>query len=241
MSDSPAMINAPRLCPKCGSEIPADAPEGGCPSCLLEKGLSLLPDARVAARDASTVISTKADQGGSAENFGADAAAAAGQSEKSAGFAQTLGELGDYELLEVVGRGGQGVVFRARQKSLNRTVALKMISLGSWATDAHLNRFRREAEAAASLEHPGSVPIYEVGEGDGSCYFSMRFVDGGQLDQVIKRKPASIRQAAELISKVARTVHYAHEHGSAILPPSMTPSPPYQRGIFIVITGRWRR
>ena len=127
--------------------------------------------------------------------------------------AKLLGELGDYELLEVVGRGGQGVVFRARQKSLNRTVALKMISLGRWATEAHLKRFRREAEAAASLEHPGIVPIYEVGEGDGSCYFSMRFVEGGQLDQVIKQKPTSIRQAAELISKIARTVHYAHEHG----------------------------
>jgi serine/threonine protein kinase/tetratricopeptide (TPR) repeat protein len=124
-----------------------------------------------------------------------------------------VGELGDYELLEVVGRGGQGVVYRAHQKSLNRTVALKMISVGFWATEAHLKRFRREAEAAASLEHPGIVPIYEVGERDGSCYFSMRFVEGGQLDQVIKREPMSIRQAAELISKVARTVHYAHEHG----------------------------
>ena len=88
-----------------------------------------------------------------------------------------------------------------------------MISVGSWATEAHLKRFRREAEAAASLEHPGIVPIYEVGEGDGSCYFSMRFVEGGQLDQVIKREPMSIRQAAELIAKLARTVHYAHEHG----------------------------
>ena len=115
---------------------------------------------------------------------------------------ELVGELGDYELLEVVGRGGQGVVYRAHQKSLNRTVALKMISLGSWATEAHLKRFRREAEAAASLEHPGIVPIYEVGERDGSCYFSMRLVEGGQLDQVIKREPMSIRQAAELISKV---------------------------------------
>src|SRR6516165_1838333 len=140
-------------------------------------------------------------------------AAAAGQSKKPQHAAETLGELGDYELLEVVGRGGQGAVYRAHQKSLNRTVALKMISVGSWATQAHLKRFRREAEAAASLEHPGIVPIYEVGESDGSCYFSMRFVEGGQLDEVIKRNPMSVRQAADLISKVARTVHYAHEHG----------------------------
>jgi serine/threonine protein kinase/Tfp pilus assembly protein PilF len=208
MSDSPAMTSAPRLCPKCGAEIPSDAPEGGCPSCLLQNGLGVLPDAC----DASTVISTKADEDGSAENVEMDATAA-GHSEKAAPSAATLGELGDYELLEVVGRGGQGVVYRAHQKSLNRTVALKMISVGSWATEAHLKRFRREAEAAASLEHPGIVPIYEVGERDGSCYFSMRFVEGGQLDQVIKREPMSIRQAAELISKVARTVHYAHEHG----------------------------
>ena len=64
-----------------------------------------------------------------------------------------------------------------------------MISLGSSATEAHLKRFRREAEAAVSLEHSWDLPIYEVGEGDGSCYFSMRFVEGGQLDQVIKQKP----------------------------------------------------
>jgi len=124
-----------------------------------------------------------------------------------------LGELGDYELLEEVGRGGQGVVFRARQKSLNRTVALKVISLGQWASQAHLKRFRREAEAAASLDHPSIVPIYEVGERDGSCYFSMKFIEGGQLDEVVRREPMSIRRAVGLIAKLARTVHYAHEHG----------------------------
>jgi TolB-like protein/Flp pilus assembly protein TadD len=123
-----------------------------------------------------------------------------------------LMDFGDYELLEQIGRGGQGIVFRARQKSLNRIVALKVIGLGRWATEAHLKRFRLEAEAAARLEHPGIVPIYEVGERDGSCYFSMRFVEGGQLDAILKREPMPIRQAAELIAKVARTVHYAHEH-----------------------------
>ena len=138
---------------------------------------------------------------------------AAPDNKKSASAAELLGELGDYELLEEVGRGGQGVVFRARQKSLNRTVALKVISLGQWASKAHLKRFRLEAEAAASLEHPGIVPIHEVGERDGSCYFSMKFVEGGQLDEVVRREPMPIRQAAELIAKVARTVHYAHEHG----------------------------
>ena len=124
-----------------------------------------------------------------------------------------LMDFGDYELLEQIGRGGQGVVFRARQKSLNRTVALKIIGLGQWATKAHLKRFRLEAEAAARLEHPGIVPIHEVGERDGSCYFSMKFVEGGQLDEVARREPMPIRRAVELIAKVARTVHYAHEHG----------------------------
>jgi len=123
-----------------------------------------------------------------------------------------LMDFGDYELLEQIGRGGQGVVFRARQKSLNRIVALKVIGLGHWATEAHLKRFRLEAEAAAKLEHPGIVPIHEVGEREGSCYFSMKFVEGGQLDEVVRRKPMSIRQAAALIGKVARIVHYAHEH-----------------------------
>src|SRR4029077_3711796 len=150
---------------------------------------------------------------GSAKNLQQNNADAAPAAKKSVGAVKLPAELGDYELLEEIGRGGQGVLFRARQKSLNRIVALKVIGLGQWATPAHLKRFRLEAEAAASLDHPCIVPIYEVGERDGQCYFSMKFIKGGQLDEVVKNTPISIRHAAELIVKVAHTVHYAHEHG----------------------------
>jgi TolB-like protein/Tfp pilus assembly protein PilF/predicted Ser/Thr protein kinase len=122
-------------------------------------------------------------------------------------------EFDDYELLQEIGRGGQGVVYRARQKSLNRIVALKVIGIRPWTTETHLKRFRFEAETAASLNHPFIVPIHEIGERDGCYYFSMNLVEGGQLDEVARREAIPIRRAAELIAKLARTVHYAHEHG----------------------------
>src|SRR5437763_1443664 len=185
------MIRIIRICRKCGAKILSDAPEGLCTGCVLETALGILPDA-VAGGD---------DPGQPASSMPATAHAAA-----------LLGELGDYELLEQIGRGGQWVVFSGRQKRLNGIVALKVIGLGQWATKAHLKRFRLEAEAAASLDHPCIVPVYEVGERDGSCYFSMKFVEGGQLDAVASRETMPPRRAAELIAKVARTVHYAHEH-----------------------------
>ncbi len=199
------MIRVFRICRKCGAKIFSDAPRGLCTACVLETALGILPDAPVAA-----------DQ----ENEAANRRTGESARSPSPRFFDSpfqsvpmLGELGDYELLEEIGRGGQGVVFRARQKSLNRIVALKVISLGQWASTAHLKRFRLEAEAAARLEHPGIVPIHEVGERDGSCYFSMKFVEGGQLDEVARHEPLPIRRAVELIAKIARTVHYAHEHG----------------------------
>src|SRR6266699_2068970 len=198
----PAMIRVIRICRNCGAKILSDAPEGLCTGCVLEAAIGV----------SANVVAGVGDPGRAADVRGENANAAS-KNKKSARAAELLGELGDYELLEEIGRGGQGVVFRARQKSLNRTVALKVISLGQWASKAHLKRFRLEAEAAASLDHPSIVPIYEVGERDGQCYFSMKFVEGGQLDEVVKHTPISIRQAAELIAKVARTVHYAHSHG----------------------------
>ena len=196
------MAKLTRICRKCGAKVFSDAPEGLCTGCVLETALGSFADTVAGVGDP-----------GPLEKLARVEVAPSSQGKTTARAGKLLGELGDYELLEEIGRGGQGVVFRARQKSLNRNVALKVIGLGQWATPAHLKRFRLEAEAAASLDHPYIVPIYEVGEQDGQCYFSMKFIEGGQLDEVVKHTPISIRQAAELMAKVARTVHYAHEHG----------------------------
>src|SRR5262245_52146832 len=184
------MLAANRSCAQCGAEFYADAPQEFCSACLLETGLFTDTNCTNYHEQEGRTIDANAAQ-----------------------LAHKVTDFGDYELLEKIGRGGQGLVYRARQKSLNRTVALKVIGLGQLATTEHLKRFRLEAQAAARLDHPCIVPIYEVGEREGSCYFSMKFIDGGQLDEVARRKPMSPRNAAELIAKLARAVHCAHEHG----------------------------
>src|SRR5882724_2172404 len=201
-SRSLIMATVTRVCRKCGAKILADAPEGLCTGCVLETALRIFPEA----------VAGGGDPGGK-DDVRSDDANGGSHVETTPRLAKMLGDLGDYELLEEIGRGGQGVVFRARQKSLNRIVALKVIGLGQWATKVHLKRFRLEAEAAASLDHPCIVPIYEVGERDSHCYFSMKFVEGGQLDEVVTHTRMSFRQTAEHIAKMARTVHHAHEHG----------------------------
>src|SRR5215475_14053756 len=183
---------ASHVCPKCDAEIFSDAAEGLCTACLLETGLGLFTPV-----DESVLFDVNV------------ARKRNGAPDKSV----APGSLGDYELQEEIGRGGQGAVYRARQKSLNRTVALKVLSTGHWTKQPRLKRFRLEAETAASLDDPNIVPIYEIGECDGSCYFSMKLVEGAPLDQLVRHELLPIRRTVELIARLARAVHYAHQRG----------------------------
>jgi eukaryotic-like serine/threonine-protein kinase len=120
---------------------------------------------------------------------------------------------GDYELLEELGRGGMGVVYKAKQKSLQRIVALKMILRGAMATTADQARFQAESRAAAHLQHPNIVAVYEAGECTGQAYFSMQYVEGQTLASLMTAGPLRPHDAARILAAVSRAVHFAHQHG----------------------------
>ena len=125
----------------------------------------------------------------------------------------TIRYFGDYEIREVLGRGGMGVVYQARQVSLNRPVALKMLRAGVLAGDDELRRFQNEAEAVALLDHPAIVPIYEIGEDDGQKYFSMKLFRGGSLAERLETYRDDPKAAASLLVEVAEAVFHAHTRG----------------------------
>ncbi|HEY2680060.1 MAG TPA: serine/threonine-protein kinase, partial [Candidatus Udaeobacter sp.] len=122
--------------------------------------------------------------------------------------------LGNYQILEEIGRGGMGVIYRARQRHSRRIVALKRVLAYHADSQETLARFRREAEAAAHLDHPNILPIYEVGQCEDELpFFSMKFAAGGSLVEAAPTLPGEPRRAAALMAKVARAIQYAHTRG----------------------------
>ncbi|MEO8425793.1 MAG: WD40 repeat domain-containing serine/threonine-protein kinase [Verrucomicrobiota bacterium] len=205
-------------CPVCRTVLPVNAPEGFCPICEFRRALDapLNPGSsrREEAHSEKSEIRTP-----NAELSQSLVTSAATFQALSDSAAPTLSDLkkiryfGDYELLEEIARGGMGTVFKARQVTLNRMVALKLISAGVLSSHANIKRFKAEAEAAAALDHPNIVPIYETGEHDGQHFFSMALIDGPTLGEALGRKPMPARRAAQTVVTVARAVHFAHQRG----------------------------
>ncbi len=185
-------MNAP-TCPTCGNPLPARELRGLCPQCLLGKAIDA-PSPSIDAHSAGR---------------GTPSAAAS-----PASPAVRLPYFGDYELIDEIARGGMGVVYRARQVSLNRIVAVKMILSGQLAGEAEVKRFRVEAEAAANLQHPHIVAIHEIGEHEGRHYFSMDFIEGKNLAEHAHAQPLGVRETALLVKQLADAVHYAHQRGT---------------------------
>jgi serine/threonine protein kinase len=178
---------------------------------------TMLPAAGGAAVDpvaeAATLPPPSATAGYAAAEDATLPRSAMGQTQLGGSSPQSVKYFGDYELLSEIARGGMGVVYKARQVNLNRLVALKMILAGQLASDEDVKRFYTEAEAAAALEHPGIVPIFEIGQHNDQHFFSMGFVDGGSLADKIKDGPLPSKEAATYTKKVAEAIAYAHSKG----------------------------
>src|SRR6188474_2668857 len=174
-------------CEECGAELNATMPGGLCPRCLFGMGLHLIDS-------------------GAGDGIVKFADAPRESVERPRQF-------GDYELLEEIARGGMGVVYRARQISLDRIVAVKMLLFGQFSSDQFVRRFKAEAEAAAALQHPNIVAIHEIGEHDGQHYFSMNYIEGRDLAEIVRERPMPSREAATLLRVLAQAVHYAHQRG----------------------------
>ena len=230
-------------CPICGVERPANAPEGDCPHCLLSQatksespghvdattapaatssGHSTAPAPADSEATGAYVTGPAADAAPPPTDASVDWAIDANEATRTANgnaaphvlpHRTTVRYFGDYELEREIARGGMGVVYKARQVKLNRPVALKMILAGNLAGEAEVRRFYLEAEAAANLDHPGIVPIYEVGQHEGQHYFSMGFVEGQSLAHRVAEGPLPPREAAALMVQIAEAVQYAHEKG----------------------------
>ncbi len=186
-----------KKCGNCGADLSADVPAGLCPNCLLKLGLP-------ATLDETTVTGTEEEH----------------NSETSVG--KRLRQFGDYELLEEIARGGMGVVFKARQRGLDRTVALKMILSGQLASREYVQRFRAEAASAAMLQHPNIVTIHEVGVHEGQHFFSMDYVQGRTLAEIVREGPLQAKRATTYVKSIAEAIHYAH--GQGILHRDLKPS-----------------
>ena len=193
------------ICPRGHSgELPAGSgPPATCPQC----GASLAPPTRaLTGADAPPTMLTTTHHPDSTD---AQVTVAPGQPPRDVEGPAVPG----YEILGELGRGGMGVVYKARQVRLNRVVALKMILSGAHAGPQELQRFRLEAESVAQLQHPHVVQIHDVGEADGRAYLSLEFVDGGSLDRHLKTQPHTAEQGARLVATLARAMHAAHEQG----------------------------
>src|SRR5262249_26761597 len=199
-------MEAQLLCPECRQPIPPGAPRSACPACLLR--LALGATAAVGERAAAPGETVSLATPDTDEKVPLAPVTAA---PVPAVAANAL--VPGYEVLAELGRGGMGVVYKARHLALNRVVALKMILSGGHASASDLARFRGEAEAVARLKHPNGVQIYDGGEADGLPALSLEFVEGGSLDRKLAGTPLPPREAAALVEKLARAMAAAHAEG----------------------------